>query len=148
MQLWETVGFSAISGVWFGCRRFGSRIDVPNGRSARRPQTCSVRPARYFLLITVYRSFLRQQLTTAYARFTQMTPAGLQPGCRVSLSSNFRRHSVASLQWRSHCHSVAWVVRARRPLVPWVCQIWRPTARQCSRITCISPRFRAWCPRH
>lgn len=149
LQLWETIRlFPEIWGVWFGCRRFGSRIDAPSGRNARRPQTCSARLALYFLLITVYRSFLRQQLTTACARFTQTIRAGLQPGCRVSLSSNFLRRSAASLQWRSHCRSAAWGARARRRLVPWGSPTWRQTARPCSRITYISPRFRAWCPRH
>lgn len=130
------------------CRRFGSRTDAPSGRSARRPRTCSARPARYFLLITVYRSFLQQQLTTVYARFTQTTHVGLQPGCLVSLSFNFRRRSAVSPQWRSHCRSAAWEAQVRRCLVPWVCLTWRPTARPCSRITYTSPRFRAWFPLH
>lgn len=135
-----------VSGL--SCRRFGSRIDAPSGRSARRQQTCSALPAHYFLLITVYRSFIRQQLTTVYARFTQTTRAGLQPGCQVCLSFSFRRRSAVSLQWRSHCRSAAWEVQARRRLVPWVSPTWRLTARPCSRITYTSPRFRAWFLRH
>lgn len=125
--------------------RYGFRIDVQNGRSARRQPTFFGRRALCYQH-TVCLSFrLRLRWATVSALFMPTTLAGPRLGCLEFHSCRYRLRWADSRRWHSPCPSAVSELAPHQ--TPWAFPAaYRQMVPVFNRI-CINPHFLGWCPR-
>lgn len=126
--------------------RYGSRIDVQNGRSARRQPTFSGRRVLCCQHTVCLTFRLRPRWATVFALFMPTTRAGPRRGCPESHSCRYRLRWADSRRWHSPCPSAVSELAPHQ--TPWAFPAaYRQMVPVFNRI-CINPHFQGWCPLH